>query len=132
MLHVHWVFGTKYRRGVLNTAMPRACEDAVRKVGGDSGTELREVNGHDDHGHPAVRYPPKVAVPAPVNSLNRVSAQRTRPQCTGRVNRHPRHRHFRSPSCPDTSRGGAPPTTIQPHIEQQTAQVNPTSGLTPP
>ena len=55
----------------------------MRKVCGDSGAELREVNGEDDHVHP-VADPPTVAVPAPVNSLKAVSARRTRPQCTGR------------------------------------------------
>ena len=61
-LHVHLVFVTKYRRGVLDADMLRCCEDAMRKVCGDFGAELREFNGEDDHVHLFVAYPPKVAV----------------------------------------------------------------------
>ena len=48
----------------------------MRKVCGESGTGLREVTGEDDHGHPLAGYPPKVAIPAPVNRLKGVSARR--------------------------------------------------------
>ena len=40
-LYVHLVFVTKYRRGVLDADMLRRCEDAMRKVCGDFGAELR-------------------------------------------------------------------------------------------
>ncbi len=63
-LHAHLVFVTKYRLGVLDDAMLRCCEVAMRKVCGDFGAELREFNGEADHVHLLVEYPPKVAVPA--------------------------------------------------------------------
>jgi putative transposase len=43
-LHVHLVFVTRYRRGVLDDAMLRCCEAAMRKVCADFGAELREFN----------------------------------------------------------------------------------------
>ena len=67
--HAHLIFMTKYRRGVLDADMLRSCEDAMRKVCGDFGAELREFSGEDDHVHLLVDYPPKVAVSALVNSL---------------------------------------------------------------
>jgi putative transposase len=75
-LHVHLVFVAKYRRGVLDPDMLRSCQDAMRKVCGDFGAELRKFNGQDDHVHLLAEYPPKAAVSALVNSLNGVSARR--------------------------------------------------------
>jgi REP element-mobilizing transposase RayT len=60
--------------------------------------ELAEFNGHDDHGHLLVVYPPKVVVSALLNSLNAISTRRLRPEYTCRVNTHPGHSHFWSPS----------------------------------
>ena len=131
-LHVHLVFVTKYRRGVLDADMLACCHDAMRKVCGDFGAELREFNGEDDHVHLLVEYPPKVTVSALVNSLKGVSARRLRSEFTGRVNRHIMHGHFWSPSYFAASCGGAPLSIIRHYIEQQRAPVNATSRLTPP
>ena len=114
----------------------------MRKERGAVGAELREFNDQDDHVHLLAGYPPKAAVPAPVNSLNGVPARRIRSEATGRVNRHIRYGHFWSPSSFAASRRipprcaavrrGAPLSIIQQHIEQQTTPVSATSGLTPP
>ncbi len=131
-LHVHLVFVTKYRRGVLDADMLACCEDTVRKVCGDFGAELREFNGEDDHVHLLVEYPPKVSVSTLVNSLKGVSARRLRSEFTGRVNRHIMHGHFWSPSYFAASCGGAPLSIIRQYIEQQRRPVKAVSGLTPP
>ena len=78
----------------------------MRKVCGDFGAELRAFGGADDHVHLLVEYPPKVAVPALVNSLKGRPARRLRAQFTGRVNRHIPQRHFWSPSYLAVSYGG--------------------------
>lgn len=44
-LEVYLVFVTKYRRGVLDEAMLRCCQAAMREVCADFGAELREFNG---------------------------------------------------------------------------------------
>ena len=103
-LHVHLVFVTKYRRGVLDAATLDACETTMRKV----------------------------AVSAMVNSLKGVSARRLRSEFAGRVNRAIRHGHFWSPSYFAASCGGAPLSIIRQYIEQQRAPARATSGLTPP
>jgi putative transposase len=118
-LHAHLVFVTKYRRGVLDSAMLGCCEAAMRKVCADFGAELREFNGEDDHVHLLVEYPPKVAVSALVNSLKGVSARRLRSQFTGPVNRASMHGHLWSPSYFAASCAGAPLSIVRQYIEQQ-------------
>ena len=56
-LHVHLVFGTTYRRGVLDADVLRSCQDAMRKVRSDFSAELREFTGEDDHVHLLAEYP---------------------------------------------------------------------------
>ena len=131
-LHVHLVFVTRYRRGVLDADMLRCCQDAMRKVCGDFGADLREFNGEDDHVHLLVEYPPKVAVSALVNSLKGVSARRLRTEFTGRMNRHLMHGHLWSPSYFAASCGGAPLSIIRQYIQQQRRPVHAVSGPTPP
>jgi putative transposase len=63
--------------------MLRCCENAMRKVCGDFGAELREFDGEDDHVHLLVDYPPTAAI----------SARRLRSEFTGRVDRHLLHGH---------------------------------------
>jgi putative transposase len=55
-------------RGVLDDGTLRYCGRVMRKVCGDFDADLREFNGQTDHGHLPVNYPPKVSVPALVNS----------------------------------------------------------------
>ena len=119
LLYVHLVFVTKYRRGVLDADMLRSCEDAMRKVCGGFGAELREFNGEDDHIHLLVGYPPKVAVSVLVNSLKGVSARHLRSEFTGRVNRYTLHGHFWSPSYLAASCGDASLSIVRQYIEGQ-------------
>jgi len=118
-MHVHLVFVTRYRRGVLDEETLRVCEDTMRKVCEDFEAELREFNGGDDHVHLLVHYPPKVAVAKLVNSLKGVSARILRRDFTGRVNRAITHGHLWSPSYFAASCGGAPLSIIQQYIEHQ-------------
>ena len=118
-LHVHLVFVTKYRRGVLDDDMLRYCERVMRKVCGDFEAVLREFNGEADHVHLLVEHPPKVSVSALVNSLKGVSARMLRSQYAGRVNPARMNGHFWSPSYLAASRGGAPPSITRQYTEQQ-------------
>jgi putative transposase len=113
------VFVTKYRRGVFDDEMLRHCEQAMRRVCGDFEAVLREFNGEDDRVHLLIEYPPKVPVPALVNSLKGVSARRLRAEFTGRGNRAGMNGHFWSPSYLAASCGGAPLPVIRQYIEQQ-------------
>ncbi|TLF77351.1 IS200/IS605 family transposase [Nocardia cyriacigeorgica] len=118
-LHVHLVFVTKYRRGVLNDAMLNLCEATMREVCADFDARLVEFNGDDDHVHVLIEYPPKVAISKLVNSLKGVSARRLRHEFTSRVNRHSMNGHLWSPSYLAASRGDAPISIVRQYIEQQ-------------
>ena len=114
-LHVHLVFVTKYRRGVLTGEMIRFLVPVFGKVCQDFGAVLAECNGEHDHVHLLVEYPPKVAVSALVNSLKGVSARRLRERYRVRVHRE----HLWSPSYFAASCGGAPLSIIKQYVEQQ-------------
>jgi len=118
-LHVHLVFVTRYRRGVLDDDMLRFCETVMRKACEDFEADLREFNGEAGHVHLLVRYPPKVSVSALVNSLKGVSARLLRTEYTGKVNRARMNGHFWSPSYFAASCGGAPLSAIRQYIERQ-------------
>lgn len=118
-LHVHLVFVTKYRRGVLDDAILTRCEEIMRSVCAGFEAGLKEFNGEEDHVHLLVEYPTKVAVAKLVNSLKGVSARYLRQEFTGTVNRHVMHGHFWSPSYFAGSCGGAPLGVLREYIEQQ-------------
>ena len=118
-LHVHLVFVTKYRRGVLNGDMLRDCERVMRDVCVDFGADLREFNGEEDHVHLLVHYPPAVAISRLVNSLKGVSSRRLREENVGRTNRARIRGHFWSPSHFAGSCRGASLTIVKDHIAQQ-------------
>ena len=99
--------------------MLTACEQIMRGVCAETGADLREFNGEDDHVHLLVRYPPKLAVSTLVNRLKGVSAHYLRKEFTGRVSRATMHGHLWSPSYFAASCGGAPPAIIREYIENQ-------------
>jgi putative transposase len=115
-MHVHLVFVTKYRRGVLTDAAHEMLREIFSKVCQDFEAVLVECNGEDDHVHLLVEYPPKVAVSKLVNSLKGVSSRRLRHQ-------HPdiAHRYYKgvlwSPSYFAASCGGAPLSVIHQYVE---------------
>jgi REP-associated tyrosine transposase len=77
-LHVHLVFVTTYRRGVLRPDHLDHLDDVFAKVCSDFGATLVETNGDDDHVHLLIEYPPTVAISRLVNVLKGVSSRRLR------------------------------------------------------
>lgn len=118
-LHIHLVFVTKYRRGVLTGAMLEHCETVMRDVCEVMGAQLREFNGEDDHVHLLVHYPPKLAVSTLVNRLKGTSAHYLRKQFPTHVRQYLWGNHFWSPSYFAASCGGAPLSVIAAYIDQQ-------------
>jgi putative transposase len=114
-MHVHLVFVTRYRRGVLTGEHIRYLTGVFGKVCDDFGAVLAECNGEDDHVHLLVDYPSKVPVAALVNSLKGVSARRLRQRYPVRTHRE----HLWSPSYFAASCGGAPLSIIRHYVEQQ-------------
>ena len=75
-LHTHLVFGTKYRHAVFADRHRTRLKEIPREVYADFETELVEFNGENNHVHPLVNLPPKVALSKLVNSLKGVSSRR--------------------------------------------------------
>ena len=118
MLHVHWVFVTKYRRDVLSEPAIRDLRHIFAKVCRDFETELIKGDGEDDHVHLLVHYPPKVALSWLVNSLKGVSSRllrENRPEITGRYHKG----GLWSPSYFAASCGGAPLSAIAEYVKSQ-------------
>lgn len=125
-LHVHLVFVTKYRRGVLDESACATLRDVFATSGearaspvcADFGATLQVYDGEDDHVHPLVEYPPKVALPVLVNSLKGVSSRRLR-QMRPDIARRYYKGVLWSPSYSAASCGGAPLSVIRRYVERQ-------------
>jgi putative transposase len=124
-LHVHLVFVTKYRRGVLDDAAIEALRDIFANVCADFGCDLRACDGEDDHVHLLVEYPPKVDLSRLVNSLKGVSSRLLRQRRPDIARRYWKGVLW-SPSYFAASCGGAPLSVIRRYVEQQR------NGLTRP
>jgi putative transposase len=118
-LHAHLVFVTKYRRPVFTDTMLTSCEQLMRSLCADMGTDPREFNGETDHVHLLVHYPPSLPISLLVNRLKGVSSRRLRQQYPADVQKYLWGTHFWSPSYFAASCGGAPLTVIKQYIEQQ-------------
>lgn len=102
--HVHLVFVTKNRRGVLRAHHLDLLGEVFAKVCSDFGAVLVECNGEDDHVHLLIEYPPTVPVSRLVNSLKGVSSRRLRQRYSVRTHRE----HLWSPSYFAASCGARP------------------------
>ena len=118
-LHVHLVFVTKYRRGVISNRVRTFLKDVMTKVCQDFDAKLMEFAGEDDHIHVLVAYPPKVAISTLVNSLKGASAYRLRRQNFPEVRQKLWGSHFWSPSYCAVSCGGAALETVKAYIQNQ-------------
>ena len=87
LMHVHWVFVTKYRREVFTKAILDDLHTIFSNVCADFEAERVEFDGEDDPVHLLVNYPPKVAVSALVNSLKGVSSRLIRKKNTPSIRR---------------------------------------------
>jgi putative transposase len=118
-LHVHLVFVTKYRRGVITDRVRAFLKEAMEKVCLDFEADLMAFDGEDDHVHLLIAYPPKVAISSLVNSLKGASAYRLKAQQFTEVQRKLWGKHFWSPSYCAVSCGGAALETVKTYIQDQ-------------
>jgi len=117
-LHVHLVFVTKYRHGVLTPEALESLEKIFEDVCRDFETELLETNGEEDHVHLLVHYPPKVSVSKLVNSLKGVSSRLLKKKHPELEKKYWKGKLW-SPSYFAGSCGGAPISVIRQYVEQQ-------------
>jgi len=119
LLHVHLVFVTKYRRGVLSERAIEVIREAASKVCVDFTAQLVEMDGEDDHVHLLVEYPPTVALSRLVNSLKGVTSRQLRAKEYPEVLSKLWGDHLWSPSYFAVSCGGAPIEIVRLYIEGQ-------------
>lgn len=119
LLHVHLVFVTKYRRGVFTKAILDDLKGIFASVCHDFEAELVEFDGEDDHVHLLVRYPPKIAISALVNSLKGVSSRLIRKKRYPSIQKKLWGGSLWSPSYFAGSCGGAPISILRQYIEDQ-------------
>ena len=118
-LHVHLVFVTKYRRGVLSERAIETIREASQSVCNDFNSRLMELNGEDDHVHLLIEYPQTIALSRLVNSLKGVSSRMLRAKKYEEVQKKLWGEHLWSPSYFAVSCGGAPIEIIRKYIEDQ-------------
>lgn len=119
LLHVHLVFVTKYRRGVLSDRAIEVIREAATKVCADFEARLVEMDGDDDHVHLLVEYPPTVQLTKLVNSLKGVTSRHLRGKEFPEVMAKLWGEHLWSPSYFAVSCGGAPIDIVRQYIEDQ-------------
>ncbi|MFX4300217.1 IS200/IS605 family transposase [Pseudosulfitobacter pseudonitzschiae] len=116
-LHVHLVFVTRYRRGMLDDDALRRLRDTFTSVADGFGAVLVECDGEKDHAHLLIEYPPTVALSRLVNSLKGVGSRillRDRPDL--RVHAA---KGVWSPSYFAASCGGAPIEIVRNYVANQ-------------
>lgn len=117
-LHVHIVFVTKYRRGVLSALAITDLRTIFASVCQRNECELLECDGEDDHVHLLVFYPPKLALSKLIQNLKGTSSRylrESRPEITGSYNKPV----LWSPSYFAGSCGGAPLSVIADYVKNQ-------------
>ena len=122
-LHVHLVFVTKYRRGVLSERCHPVLRSAAETVCERFQAVLVEMDGEDDHVHLLVEYPPTIALSRLVNSLKGVTSRRLRQEGFPEVKAKLWGEHLWSPSYFASSCGGAPLSVIANYVRTQREQT---------
>lgn len=118
-MHVHLVFVTKVRHKVFTDRHLTRMEAIMRDVCRDFEAKLVEFNGENNHVHPLVNFPPKVAVARLVNSLKGVSSRRLRQEFPDLARHYYQANKLWSGSYLAGSVGGAPRSVVKQYIEQQ-------------
>ena len=120
-LSVHLVFVTKYRRKVITNRVRSRLREIFASVCADSGGELREMDGEQDHVHLLVDYPPKQSISKLVGSLKLVSARLIKKDRFPEVEKALFGVHLWTPSYYAGSTGGASLETVKSYIQNQRA-----------
>ena len=119
LLHVHLVFGTRYRHPVFTDAHLSRLEDIFQAVCADFGCDLVECNGEAEQVHLLGTHPPTVQLSRLVNSLKGVSSRRLRQEFPDLARHYWRATRLRSRFYFAGGVGGAPLNVLRAHIEQQ-------------
>lgn len=117
-LHVHLVFVTKYRRGVLTPEALDWLKVHFTKVCAMQGALLEACDGEEDHTHILVGFPPTVSVAQLVNALKGSSSRRLRQEFPKIAKRYYKGVLW-TPSYFAASTGGATLEKVKQYVESQ-------------
>jgi putative transposase len=117
--HIHLVFVTKYRRGVLTDGMLERLKEVFLETMGQMEGELLEFGGEDDHVHLLVSCHPKTAVSNLVGKLKGKSSYLLRQEFWPEIKKKLWGDHFWTPSYCVVSCGGSPLEVIKAYVESQ-------------
>ena len=124
-LHAHFVFVTKYRRGVISGHALEVICDSMKSICRDFDVVLKEIDGEDDHVHLLVEYPPSVTLSRLVNSLKGVASRRLRSRKFPEVTARLWGGHLWAPSYFVASCGGVTIDMVRAYIENQRNPAKP-------
>ena|GEM_PF-128361 len=117
--HIHLVFVTKYRRGVLTDEMLARLKEVFLETMEQMQGELIEFGGEDDHVHLLVAAHPKTAVSNLAGKLKGKSSYILRQEFWPEIKKKLWGDHFWSPSYCVVSCGGAPLEVVKAYVESQ-------------
>lgn len=123
-LTVHLVYGTKYRRKVLDPAALDYLSAHFKELCEGLDCVLLACDGEADHVHLLVEYPPKISVSTLVNMLKGASSRMLRAARPDIATQYWRGGLW-SPSYFAASTGGATLETVKRYVEQQRASSSP-------
>lgn len=116
-LHVHLVFVTHCRRGILDQDAMARLRESFTKVAADFSAVLSACDGEDDHVHLLVEYPPTVQLSKLVNSMKGVGSRLLLRDRADIRRRCPKG--LWSPSYFAASCGGAPLEVVKDYVTSQ-------------
>lgn len=117
--HVHLVFVTKYRRGVLTQKMLDRLKEVFDETCEQMECELLECNGEGDHVHLMASVHPKIALSNFIGKLKGKSSYVLRNEFWPQIKNKLWGNHFWSPSYCVVSVGGASLDVVKAYIENQ-------------
>jgi len=117
--HYHFVFVTKYRRGVFTKEMLKMMEHIFKQTCEQMECELLEFNGEADHVHLMLSAPPKLSVSVLIGKLKGKSSYFIRQEFWEQIKKKLWGEHLWSPSYCSVTCGGAPLEIVKKYIENQ-------------
>lgn len=118
-LHTHLVFVTKFRHKMFDDRHLTRTEEIMQAVCGPLPGRIGRVQRRNNHIHPLVNFPPKVAVTRLVNSLKGVSSRRLRQEFPDLRWHYYQANNLWSGSYFAGSLNGAPLSVARHYIQQQ-------------
>ena len=118
-IHVHLVFVTKYRRGVITDRVFEKLSESWNRTAQKLGLNIVEANFEENYVHMHIEYPPSLSISKMVNALKGASSYSLRKADYPEVKKLLWGKHLWSPSYFVASCGGASLDILKQYINNQ-------------